>query len=304
PLTTAAERHFPSLPADQPKPQVYYRHLPDRTWKGPAASSPGDGCAIQLPDRVLWVPGRCHRPHDISWLITDAYGQTLNSTFNRTIMLLGVTAYNHSSDVLSPSPGFVHRYRFYVCPGHMTNADYRYRCGGASDYFCKHWDCVSSGHIWWDPPMKGDYIRLQKGSEDVPCPGDGRGSWEKDDGWPLCNPVKISFTSEGMKYKGWEKGVTWGGRIYAAGYDYGNIFTITRRVVLPSSPPLGPNSKVVQYSFLQPRTSTPHPLLSLLNSTFSFLNASQPNWTTSCWLCTSAVPPFYEAVGSIKPLHE
>uniref|UniRef100_A0A8C6VAB2 Envelope glycoprotein n=1 Tax=Naja naja TaxID=35670 RepID=A0A8C6VAB2_NAJNA len=154
-------------------------------------------------------------------------------------------------------------------------------------------------------PGPGDYIRLQKGSEDVTCPGDGRGSWEEDDaptgrdGWPLCNPVKISFTSEGMKYKEWERGVTSGGRIYAAGYDYGNIF-ITRKVALPPSPPLGPNSKVVQYSFLQSRTSTPHPLLSLLNSTFSFLNASQPNWTTSCWLCASAVPPFYEAVGSIK----
>uniref|UniRef100_A0A8C6X5U8 Uncharacterized protein n=1 Tax=Naja naja TaxID=35670 RepID=A0A8C6X5U8_NAJNA len=233
-----------------------------------------------------------HRPHDVSWLITDAYGQTLNSTFNRTIvdswfpdlyfdygqMLLGVTAYNHSSDAPSPSPGFVHKCHFYVCPGHMTTLTTDIDAG-VSDYFCKHWDCVSSGNIWWDPPMKSDYIRLQKGSKYVPCPGYGRRTWEEDDDstgwddWPLCNPVKLSFTSEGRKYKGWDRGVTWGGRIYAAGYDYGNIFTITRRVV-------------VQYSFLQPRASTPHPLLSLLNSTFLFLNPPLDFATSGLCCCT------------------
>lgn len=65
PATSAACRHFASQPAaDHQRPLVYYRCLRDPAWRGPAQLITwGRGyAAIQLPDKVLWVPGRCVRP--------------------------------------------------------------------------------------------------------------------------------------------------------------------------------------------------------------------------------------------------
>lgn len=66
PSSSAACRHFSAPPsAAQQRPQVYYRCLPDLTWRGPAdLITWGRGyAAVQLPDRVLWVPGRHIRPY-------------------------------------------------------------------------------------------------------------------------------------------------------------------------------------------------------------------------------------------------
>ena len=65
PPLSAADRHFASVPLVSPRPPVYYRELPDLTWKGPAGLLTwGRGyAAIQLDDRVLWVPGRHVRPY-------------------------------------------------------------------------------------------------------------------------------------------------------------------------------------------------------------------------------------------------
>ncbi|NXW51787.1 ENV2 protein, partial [Nyctiprogne leucopyga] len=38
------------------------------------------------------------------------------------------------------------------------------------------------------------------------------------------------------------------------------------------------------------------PFLSVLNATFWSLNYSNPNLTSSCWLCYDMHPPFYEGV--------
>ena len=64
PPASAADRHFSSVPTAPSRPPVYYRELPDPTWHGPAPLLTwGRGyAAIQLPDRVLWVPGRHVRP--------------------------------------------------------------------------------------------------------------------------------------------------------------------------------------------------------------------------------------------------
>ena len=65
PPTTAAQRHFAACDSLPPRPPVYYRLLPDLTWRGPAdLITWGRGyAAIQLDDRVLWVPGRHVRPY-------------------------------------------------------------------------------------------------------------------------------------------------------------------------------------------------------------------------------------------------
>lgn len=39
-------------------------------------------------------------------------------------------------------------------------------------------------------------------------------------------------------------------------------------------------------------------MLSLLSATFHTLNQSNPNITQSCWLCLSAIPPFYEGIAT------
>ncbi|NXO65635.1 ENV2 protein, partial [Phainopepla nitens] len=45
------------------------------------------------------------------------------------------------------------------------------------------------------------------------------------------------------------------------------------------------------------------PFLSMLNATFLSLNQSNPNLTTSCWLCYDARPPFYEGVALDVPFN-
>lgn len=65
PSSTAASRHFSKNPLPSSLPLVYYRRLPDPKWKGPASLITwGKGyAAIQLDDKVLWVPARCVRPY-------------------------------------------------------------------------------------------------------------------------------------------------------------------------------------------------------------------------------------------------
>ncbi|XP_013920191.1 PREDICTED: endogenous retrovirus group K member 11 Pol protein-like [Thamnophis sirtalis] len=70
--STAADRHFRNSVVS-PRPLVYYRQLPDPQWKGPVELVTwGRGyAAVQLPDKVLWVPGRCIRPFHEKSVETD-----------------------------------------------------------------------------------------------------------------------------------------------------------------------------------------------------------------------------------------
>ncbi|NXN03157.1 ENV2 protein, partial [Sylvia borin] len=40
---------------------------------------------------------------------------------------------------------------------------------------------------------------------------------------------------------------------------------------------------------------------SVLHATFASLNQSNPNFTSSCWLCYDIEPPFYEGVALNAP---
>lgn len=48
---------------------------------------------------------------------------------------------------------------FYVCPGSHRPRAYRY-CGGGSDFYCKSWDCETTGQAHWKPSSGWDYITV------------------------------------------------------------------------------------------------------------------------------------------------
>uniref|UniRef100_A0A670ZL67 Envelope protein n=1 Tax=Pseudonaja textilis TaxID=8673 RepID=A0A670ZL67_PSETE len=243
------------------------------------------GCSLHWTDGTS-TSLNAHRPYNITWIIKDAYGQVLNSThnyakidtyfphFDFAEMIVGKTAYTKTGfETPQPSPSIVKKLHLYICPGHDTSPDHQYTCGGLSDYFCKSWSCVSTGHIWWSPPYKNDLITLS------------------------CSKGDRSSSTL------WDTGVKWGGRVYdTVGYDSGNIFYIQRQAHIPSSDPVGPSAKEIKSSFLQPLPTTTNPLLPLLRSSYSVLNASNTFISKHCWLCLSPTPPFYEAVGSSQAI--
>lgn len=52
---------------------------------------------------------------------------------------------------------------FYMCPQHNAGRDWKDqpRCGGWDDYYYTIWSCVSTGYLWWNTPLKTDYISLK-----------------------------------------------------------------------------------------------------------------------------------------------
>uniref|UniRef100_A0A8C6VDS9 Envelope glycoprotein n=1 Tax=Naja naja TaxID=35670 RepID=A0A8C6VDS9_NAJNA len=160
--------------------------------------------------------------------------------------------------------------------------------GGGDIYFCASWDCISTGHISWDPPLK----------------------------------VKVSFTAQGKRYRGWQGGATWGGRIYDNSGDEGNIFTIKLIQTPAETPvPIGPNNILTNrreptpqptgipednlatpdgHSSFSPQRHPGNPLWEIAKATYHLVNSTNPNLTTACWFCYNIQPPYYEAVGLVS----
>lgn len=219
---------------------------------------------------------------------------------------------------------------FYVCPEPSRTQSWgKNPCGDAGDYFCASWSCVSTGHIWWKAPRKGDLISVGRPSA-PPCPRFGR---------VYCNPVSISFTEEGKKATGWDTGKTWGLRLYQCRefgtvrvIDPGVLFTLRvqntplhhhepvgigpNRILVPRPPqtttprvttprktwtpasrpfsPLTPATGNLTLGYTSP--SKEDPLWGIIVGAYYILNASRPDLTESCWLCLDAKPPYYEGV--------
>uniref|UniRef100_A0A8C7E6B7 Envelope protein n=1 Tax=Naja naja TaxID=35670 RepID=A0A8C7E6B7_NAJNA len=255
--------------------------------------------AIQLLSIAFYTPqptqSNPHRPQNLTWVILDVHSDILNSISSMAVpgswfpdlyfdfgeMVLGLENYkNYRPGMLSPR--YMKRWPFYVCP-----------VGGGGVYFCASWDCVSSGHISWDPPLKGDFITLRKAAENLLC---GRDKPQK------CNPVKVSFTSQGKLYEGWQAGVTWGGLPIGSN----NVLT-EHRATPPStrtpgksySSPRKRSSTPAVYSYFPPQRPG-NPLWDITKATYQLVNSTNPNLTIACWFCYNVQPPYYEAVGLVS----
>lgn len=190
---------------------------------------------------VTHAAGSPHAPYNLTWQIIDTSSGTI----------LNQTSQSHPRDTWFPElrvdllalipvqydPAFAQSRHFYVCPGHSQTPGGRTQdpCGGAENYFCASWSCVSTGYIWWTPPKTGDLITVERPAA-PPCGREGP-----------CNPVSISFTDQGKKASGWDTGKTWGIRFYdktRIGYrDHGGLFTIRllRTSLSDQAAEVGPN---------------------------------------------------------------
>ncbi|XP_059567570.1 MLV-related proviral Env polyprotein-like [Myotis daubentonii] len=178
---------------------------------------------------IAHTAGSPHTPYNLTWQIIDtSSGTVLNQTSQ--IHLKNTWYPDLYIDLLdlvriSWDSSFTRVYHFYVCPGHSRTPRGRTRdpCGGAEDYFCASWSCVSTGHIWWTPPKTNDLITMARPAAPA-CQKSSKGLHTP------CNPVRISFTEQGKKATGWNSGKNWGIRLYdkirLGAMDHGGLFTL------------------------------------------------------------------------------
>nr|XP_036866747.1 endogenous retrovirus group FC1 Env polyprotein [Manis javanica] len=205
---------------------------------------------------------------------------------------------------------------FYVCPAPSTDAEVS-QCGGQTDFFCKNWGCEQTGTCHWLTGSAGrpppGLIKIQRGATHAQCKTH-----------PTCNLIDISFTDAGKRAANWEKGLTWGLRLYQSRYDNGVLFMLRLKVETLPAIPVEPNTVLRDRprlpapapkqtlappvdSTATPSVSTPGQvapfpstgrcLLNLLEGAFQALNTTNPKTTESCWLCFSSGPPYYEGLG-------
>nr|XP_045016608.1 TIMELESS-interacting protein isoform X1 [Jaculus jaculus]XP_045016609.1 TIMELESS-interacting protein isoform X1 [Jaculus jaculus]XP_045016611.1 TIMELESS-interacting protein isoform X1 [Jaculus jaculus] len=147
-----------------------------------------------------------------------------------------------------------------------------------------------------------------------------------------CNPLNITFTGPGKKARDWIKGRQWGLRLYMSGRDAGLLMTIRLKIESCTSLPIGPNPVLAEQGPLaplpphlqkpvpgpttvnvvpeppsistgahkgmhhQPPVETGQRLFNLVQGAFQVLNVTNPEATSSCWLCLSSGPPYYEGL--------
>uniref|UniRef100_A0A8C5WMN3 Integrase catalytic domain-containing protein n=1 Tax=Laticauda laticaudata TaxID=8630 RepID=A0A8C5WMN3_LATLA len=247
------------------------------------------------------------KPQNLTWVVLDVHADMLNSTSSMAVPGSWFPDLYFDFCIMMDatiSHKWVKQRPLYVCPGHKKD----------TAHHKKYWSCVSTGEISWDPPLKDDFITLKRTGENVICKRNQRGVYQN------CNPVKISFTNQGKRYRGWQAGVTWGGRVYDNDGDPGNIFTI-KLIQTPVKPPVlvAPKNTLTNRKMPPPQPSgTPeksspaplvyssspsqshpgNPLWDTVTATYQLLNSTNPNITTACWFCYNVQPPYYEALGT------
>lgn len=250
-----------------------------------------------------------HQPHVVTWTILNTHADVIYATWKTVpsgtwFPLLKVDLARIFSTTRG-SDGFYKGKNFYVCPGHNREGTQKQVCGGPDQFFCASWDCISTGDITWDPPVKNDLISVTRAKDSPNCKIPKR----RVTSIVPCNPILIRFTDEGKKYQKWNQGVTWGLRVYADGYDAGGVFSI-KMSLKNVQPPIniGPNLVLNQYTNMSNeetnvsidspghQLNAQNPLWALIDASFHVINATSPNLTVACWLCHKIQPPYYEGI--------
>nr|XP_054106947.1 endogenous retrovirus group FC1 Env polyprotein isoform X1 [Callithrix jacchus]XP_054106948.1 endogenous retrovirus group FC1 Env polyprotein isoform X1 [Callithrix jacchus]XP_054106949.1 endogenous retrovirus group FC1 Env polyprotein isoform X1 [Callithrix jacchus]XP_054106950.1 endogenous retrovirus group FC1 Env polyprotein isoform X1 [Callithrix jacchus]XP_054106951.1 endogenous retrovirus group FC1 Env polyprotein isoform X1 [Callithrix jacchus]XP_054106952.1 endogenous retrovirus gro len=199
---------------------------------------------------------------------------------------------------------------FYLCPGDHPDTS----CQQVYEFFCPYWTCVTLA-TYSGGPTQSSTLSIARNSLPKTCT------------IGACNPLTITIHNPNSAH--WYFGMTWGLRLYVTGFDYGTLFTIQKRVLVPRSPPkpIGPLTDLgvpMFHQHLDKVSSTvplpiPAPpswpqhqylqssLMSILNGMHQLLNVTQPKLAQDCWLCIKTKPPYYiglgvEATLNISPL--
>lgn len=204
--------------------------------------------------------------------------------------------------------------QFYACPANGPP-----RCKGQGVHFCASWGYETAAS--WKNEDQDIYITL---TSDESCKI-----------LNTCNPLKITILQPNSKQ--WDKGRTWGFRLYLFGPDFGTQFTIQRFEVRSPSQPIGPNKDIIlpipvlpplpalpnpehlsipsttdpprrpqlpAASLAPPATPTSSPrappLFQILISVHALLNSTNPEEAQDCRLCLDPKPPYYLGLGTVN----
>uniref|UniRef100_A0A4X2JLX4 Envelope polyprotein n=1 Tax=Vombatus ursinus TaxID=29139 RepID=A0A4X2JLX4_VOMUR len=179
---------------------------------------------------------------------------------------------------------------FYVCPATGNPS-----CQGSNHFHCAEWGCETVAR-WIPRGGRDPLITLERQS---PLPASC---------WPgKCNPMILTVKQD--TDDSWNLGHSWSLRLYMTGWDNGVLFTIQKITVPTRTLPIGPNpilNPQVMLTLAPPSvrdlvpeapenpetlTNLGSPIFDTLSAVHSFLNLSDPNITTSCWLCLNPAPP-------------
>lgn len=140
----------------------------------------------------------------------------------------------------------------YVCPGPHRDSSVAGDCGDEADFYCRQWNCMSTGDTRWEPKSRGDYITVKREYPNTRVTTPGRQPLNTKcpatsdlRGW--CNPLIIAFTEAGKKItpEQWERGFQWGLRLYKSNRDPGLTFKIRLLRRLKSVNPAQNSKKIV-----------------------------------------------------------
>lgn len=212
----------------------------------------------------------------------------------------------------------------YWCPSSNPGKSY---CTYPGYWFCGYWGCetIVTGDKW-EPVKKDEFLEVKNWPDDCKPPIFDTEEMYGDEFIEEGDCTSLNITVLQPRDRGWAIGRMWSVFIYLWTKDLGTVVQVVR--TLPQTPAVvGPNKALKQAKsrkettaesptsiiFVSPspthlihsqdkRGPAPHDLLyHMRDAAFQSLNASEPDLTSSCWLCYDTNPPFYEGVALDAP---
>uniref|UniRef100_A0A8C3PP08 Envelope polyprotein n=1 Tax=Calidris pygmaea TaxID=425635 RepID=A0A8C3PP08_9CHAR len=156
---------------------------------------------------------------------------------------------------------------FYLCPSSNPGKSY---CNLPNHYYCAYWGCETIASNW-DVAIKDRFLNIIWGPRGCNPPAR---SWDGHiDGPHLGNFI--------TKRKGKKKKTKVGN----------SIVTVT------------PGTSLTFMNKVEEVPRGDEPLWTVMQAAYQALNTTNPNFTTSCWLCYDIKPPFYEGIAVPSPFN-